>query len=106
MACDFADRRSRGANVKAARMSFSAPISQLSFNDYVKLVSCMGVPALLAFLYVHRRSSARTWPLGRLAQIVRGAVVDLMQVGVPMRLLEAGYRSAPTTSVAAVTGDP
>jgi hypothetical protein len=82
-------------------MSFLAPISQLPFNDYVKLMSCMGVPALLAFLYVHRRSSARTWPLGRLAQVARGAVVDLVQVGAPMRLLEAGYRSAPTTSVAA-----
>jgi hypothetical protein len=61
-------------------MSFLAPISQLPFNDYVKLMSCIGVPASVAFLYVHRRSSARTWPLGRLAQIVRGAVVDLVFV--------------------------
>lgn len=64
-------------------------------------MSCVGVPALLPFMRVHRRSSARMWPLGRLAQIVRGAVVDLVQVGAPMRLLEAGYRSAPTTLVAA-----
>lgn len=75
-------------------------------DSYVNFVSESCVVAdelLLAFWHVHRRLSARTWPLGRFAQSARGAVVEPAQVGARMHLLEAGHRSVPSTSVRVAT---
>jgi hypothetical protein len=68
-----------------------------SFRIYVRLISNFGVaaaPLLLASSHVHRRLSARTWPLRHPAQLSRGAVDDPAGIGAHTHLLRGGGHQA------------
>jgi hypothetical protein len=92
-------RKQRDAGVTLA-VSFCAGLQIRRFavmSGLSPILSSRRQPLLLASSHVHRRLSARTWPLRHPAQLSRGAVDDPAGIGAHTHLLEAGQPKRPNS---------